>query len=405
MIYLFLFLLPIQLGTFFFIPESYINGIRIDYLAPAIYLTDLIAFALILFNIKKLLSILLSNIKKIPVLLLILGVILNVSFAIEPLIALYRVVKILEVLAIFMIIKEWKANSLHVLLAFLMGAAVQLGLMIFQVTQGHSMQGLAYFLGERAFSLSTPAIAKVSLQGIEILRGYGTFPHPNALAGFYLLLYTFFLYKKPPTILPTNDYRPTTLTPLFLALCTLLILFSFSKISMLGLVLVTSIYVLKEKYECIICGISKMGIPLVLTLLVFATQGDAESLEKRMYLAQSSLIIIKEHLLTGVGMGNYLYAQAAFPIPYKYVFLQPVHNIFLLMVTELGILPMVIGMYYAARNMLSKKFLIPNFSFLIILSVIVCTGMLDHYWLTIQQNILLLPVIFGLLQRHDRVVK
>jgi len=48
-----IFFLPTQLGTFFFIPESYISGIRIDYLAPTVYFTDLIIVsAIIIFLIS-----------------------------------------------------------------------------------------------------------------------------------------------------------------------------------------------------------------------------------------------------------------------------------------------------------------------------------------------------------------
>ncbi|MDP4011799.1 MAG: hypothetical protein Q8P72_06265, partial [Candidatus Roizmanbacteria bacterium] len=50
-IFLFIFFLPTQLGTFFFIPESYIDGIRIDYLAPAVYLTDILVIILIVITV------------------------------------------------------------------------------------------------------------------------------------------------------------------------------------------------------------------------------------------------------------------------------------------------------------------------------------------------------------------
>src|SRR3972149_3010131 len=39
-------LLPTQLGKHFFIPLSYLSGVRVDYLAPTVYLTDLIVVPL-----------------------------------------------------------------------------------------------------------------------------------------------------------------------------------------------------------------------------------------------------------------------------------------------------------------------------------------------------------------------
>ena len=44
-----------------------------------------------------------------------------------------------------------------------------------------------YFIGERTFTGQTPGIATVALNGNLLLRPYGTFPHPNVLAGFLLV--------------------------------------------------------------------------------------------------------------------------------------------------------------------------------------------------------------------------
>ena len=127
-------------------------------------------------------------------------------------------------------------------------------------------------------------------------------------------------------------------------------------------------------------------------------QGDPESFDKRMWLATSSFMIIREHLLIGVGLGNYLIAQGAFPIPYSYHFLQPVHNIFLLLVTELGI-PLFSFICYLLWHLLTSE-VSKSPVFRVMLFVIIFTGMFDHYWLTIQQNMLLVPVVFGLIQQE-----
>ena len=43
----FAFLLPSQLGKHYFFSFSYLSGIRVDYLAPTLYMTDIIAIILI----------------------------------------------------------------------------------------------------------------------------------------------------------------------------------------------------------------------------------------------------------------------------------------------------------------------------------------------------------------------
>src|SRR3990167_10994750 len=54
-LFLFLFLLPTQFGKFFFFTFSYISGLRIDYLAYALYASDLLVVTLIFLRIKDVL--------------------------------------------------------------------------------------------------------------------------------------------------------------------------------------------------------------------------------------------------------------------------------------------------------------------------------------------------------------
>ncbi|MCX6730896.1 MAG: hypothetical protein NTZ55_03540 [Candidatus Roizmanbacteria bacterium] len=47
-IFFFSFFIVSQLGKHFFFPFSYLSGIRIDYLAPTIYFTDILSIPLII---------------------------------------------------------------------------------------------------------------------------------------------------------------------------------------------------------------------------------------------------------------------------------------------------------------------------------------------------------------------
>ncbi len=51
-LFLFFLLLPTQLGKHFFFPVSFIAGVRIDYLAPTLYTTDILFFLLFFFFSK-----------------------------------------------------------------------------------------------------------------------------------------------------------------------------------------------------------------------------------------------------------------------------------------------------------------------------------------------------------------
>jgi O-antigen ligase len=75
--------------------------------------------------------------------------------------------------------------------------------------------------------------------------------------------------------------------------------------------------------------------------------------------------------------------------------LQPVHNIFLLVLAETGITGFLIFLFLiikAFKNSLEIR----NWSLVISLLAILLTGAADHYWLTLQQNQLIFAIILGL---------
>ena len=65
--------------------------------------------------------------------------------------------------------------------------AFQVVLAVLQVALGHTLQGPFYWLGERAISVATPNAARAEVFGRVVLRAYGTFSHPNILAGWLVV--------------------------------------------------------------------------------------------------------------------------------------------------------------------------------------------------------------------------
>ncbi len=66
-------------------------------------------------------------------------------------------------------------------------AVFQVSLGAAQVVLGHSLQGIFYWLGERSVAVGAPSVATGSFFGATALRAYGTFSHPNALAGWLVV--------------------------------------------------------------------------------------------------------------------------------------------------------------------------------------------------------------------------
>jgi O-antigen ligase len=120
---------------------------------------------------------------------------------------------------------------------------------------------------------------------------------------------------------------------------------------------------------------------------------DTSSFTVRIKLAESALEIIKENPLLGVGAGNFVIGLSQREQIWQWLYwLQPVHNIFLLLSSELGLL--LAGFFiftYLKLFFNSSK----NWMLLACLFSITLTGLFDHYWLTLIQNQILLAIILS----------
>lgn len=386
---LFLFLLPTQFGKHFFLPFSYLSGVRVDYLAPTMYATDILVLILVVLNFR----IILKFLKNKFVLASLVLLLVNIFFALSKEISMYRYIKILELMGVFAIFYTTKIEEKYFVYPIFAGSVFQLLLASLQLIYKKSLQGIFYFFGERYITLSMPDIAKTSLNGVEILRAYGTFSHPNSLAGFYLLLYAFFLFSKRIT---SNVLKGS-----LLLIFTLLIFFTFSKIAIATFIFINILYFLsnRKKIECLMCEFSKFFLVFILSLIFITTSHDPLSYEKRLTLMNQAVVMIQNFPWTGVGLGNFLVAQNKLVTKFLFYTFQPVHNIFLLFLTEVGIIVGLIIIYLLTLEFWRRR---KNPVLLTCLLVIVITGLFDHYWLTLQQNWLLLVVVFGVGFRDSR---
>ena len=384
LLFLFVLLLPTQLGKHFFFDFSYISGVRVDYLAPTVYLTDIIACAIAMINVRHIYNFF----KNKKILILIFLLLINVLFSLSKPIAIYNFIKIIEFLIIFAVFKKVKISAKSILYAFLIGALTTCFLSILQFINKHSIQGIFYFLGERYFTFSTPGIAKATINNIGFLRPYASFSHPNSLSGFYLLIYTLILthpmFKKSSLI-----------KTVVLFVSTILVFLSFSKIAIFTFLIINFLYILKtdKNNPCVICKYSKIVIFLILSVVFVSAITDPLTIQKRLELIVNSCNIIGENIVFGTGIGNYLIAQKGFFSKYYVFFNQPVHNIFLLFFAEVGI---IFGLLIILLFFKILKKTVLKYPFII--SCIAITGFFDHYWLTLQQNTLLFAVVFGLLK-------
>lgn len=134
---------------------------------------------------------------------------------------------------------------------------------------------------------------------------------------------------------------------------------------------------------------------LILMIIFWLNLGgwDKDSFGKRMTLNKAAVEMVKENLWLGVGAGNFLVKLPKYQQNGPYWW-QPVHNIPLLIISEIGILGvMEIGWIlmkvtsYELRANIKKNW--------VVIGVILITGLVDHYWVTLPQNSWLLVVVLA----------
>jgi len=120
---------------------------------------------------------------------------------------------------------------------------------------------------------------------------------------------------------------------------------------------------------------------------------DRESLEKRINLSLASVKMTKSSPLFGIGMGNFLVELPYYQKQGRYFWLQPVHNVLLLTLAEVGMLGLA-GLAAGLSQVWEKRKLSKNDWLLV--AAILLTGMVDHYWVTLPQNWWLMAIVVGL---------
>jgi hypothetical protein len=250
--------------------------------------------------------------------------------------------------------------------------------------------------------------------GHRVLRAYGGLPHPNVLGGFMLITLVLAIYLYYQT-----EQKKAQLFLLIAQISTFLaLLVSFSRSAWLAGVIVLSyvIFTLKKQaifnkitlyLSAILLVISLLLWPLFATRLGFATQTDSSltrleqlSLEERGNLIHDWRTITQKSPFLGTGIGNYIPAlQQEYPGRPWYA-LQPVHNVFLLILAEFGLFGMVFLFFagvgyilYLKNAALHKK--------LLILAIFIIT-LFDHYWYTLHAPFFLLTLVsaYTLFENH-----
>lgn len=334
-----------------------------------------------------------------------------------------------------------------ILVCFLGGAVLQalfgIGQFLVQSSPASSWLGLA------SHDPASAGTAVVEASGMRLLRAYGSLPHPNILGGylavallvafgFYLRVYedvrrgfaTWTREKVRRHIEGKQWYvRQAWRIVALLAVLTILtvgLLLTFSRSAWLGfgvgwLVVLISLLVLKWQWGWQLWAKWTFFIGVVATFVVlaippaFTVRAEAEgrlerqSISVRRQLFTDAYDLIKLEPLRGVGYGNMVAAvydrlNRNRPSVFDY---QPVHNIYLLSVVELGVLGGLVFLallLLALRTALVQLFQKRNWLAITSLAALCCLlviGLFDHYLWTLPVGAGLLWFVIGVGSREN----
>ena len=381
LLFLTLLFFPTQLGKHFWPPFSFVYSLSIDYLSPTIYFWDLLVVLLITVFIAsgKPINKLALNIFLLFILSQIISLIPYQSSGLNLGAGLVRAEQYLISGLFGIYIASKNVHQVKFIFIWGLGLAI-LGQSILAILQFFKEGTIGlWILGERTFSLSTPGIAKFDFYGREFLRPYGTFPHPNVLAAFMLLSAILILW-----------FRKTERIISFLAVIPILLTVSRAAIAA-GLI--SFLFLLEKKGRIILVLAAVALLPILYTRFTSIFNFDNVSLLRREELSAVAIKVFISAPFLGVGLNNFIPSASNELLVGPSRFLQPVHNIFLLALSETGIVGfsgLLLLICFAIWKVRKEKTL------LLAWLVIIFLGMFDHYFLTLPQGYRLLFLIWGL---------
>jgi len=235
------------------------------------------------------------------------------------------------------------------------------------------------------------------------LRAYGAFAHPNILGGYLAIILLIVIWQK------SKEFCTKKGSMLY-ALCSMIIfsglILSFSRSAWLVFATGFAILFLMQKERrkelgkiaIILAGVALIWIsafsPLFFSRLEGQTRLEQKSLNDRQEYVMQAKEVISENFWLGVGAGNYT-AEIAQRNPEHQIWqIQPVHNVFLLIWSELGMIglllfvALLLGIFiegYKKNKALVLLLCVP-YSML---------GVVDHWLWTSHFGILFLFFVLG----------
>lgn len=370
---------------------------------------------------------------KNPLFLLVSWLIFSILLATNTQIAIYVTSRLLLAILAFVLLQkalDYKRRTfIYATSCLLVSGVLQALLGISQFVSQKSI-GLK-FLGESELSDTILGVAKFELAGTKIIRAYGTFPHPNLFAVYLLLTLAAGIWLVLYVNFPKKSKILNIVLPSSLAIIVTGIVLSYSRSVIIGFVFFTLalLFAHKERFlglfkqACRHFHIPKImqgafGLLLAFSLL-FASYNvlspricfnhceNDNSIDLRLEYMKTAAAIIASSPLTGVGMGNFTVCQKDhFTKNIKPWEQQPVHNIYLLIASEIGLIGLAFFLYsivYLAHIFKKGFFGRLHNPFILCFFIFLLLGFADHYFWTLPQGMLIFWVCLAFFHSSAKI--
>jgi len=277
--------------------------------------------------------------------------------------------------------------------------------------------GLKIF-AESPLSPDISGVAKIVVEGKKIVRAYGVVPHPNILAAILMLAIFGLAFLFIKNYGQSKKWQRTAYASA-LVLISVTLFFTFSRVvTLIGLTFLilwlAVIYLRQREFRRPIIFIIFLLLAIGSLLLAIywpyisarydlATLGESQAVNLRFFYNQLAWRIIKASPLLGIGQGNFVWTFTNLGLFENWVY-QPVHNIYLLIAAETGILGLFAFLWFLFKIMrsvyLERKAIkdrLVFYCFLGIVFFLLAIGFFDHFLWDLQQGQLMLWIMLGIL--------
>src|SRR3989344_2023183 len=352
------------------------------------------------------------------------------ALALHPPLAIWTVVKLIEMLVLFFVLRgaRERISPRFLFVPLAAGAVIEACIALVQFFLQGAV-GLGTF-GESPLAISAAGVAKFSSQGVLLLRAYGLEPHPNILAAFLVvgLLSLLWLFITSSPEVKTLRQRVTVLVmsmALFVLVLGIAVTFSRT-VWVLGSAACVSFFFLvflhpalrkefgkRALFAAVVTALS-IGIAVILFWPEVSSRVTIEPHEQavslRNFYNRFAVEALRHTPLLGLGPGNFVehLASPGDVTGFQLVdwLLQPVHNIYLLIASEAGAPALFLfllflgGLFWQWIERVSKAIGSQRLAHYVVFCGVITmlgAGFYDHFPWTLQQGRLLLWLFLGFL--------